>query len=404
MKSVTLQQLAEVVPGAVVVGEGGVTPGGLNYDSREVVAGDLFVAIPGERFDGHDFVAGAMAAGAAAVVIQADRAAPFADLTIPRIIVPDVRRALAPLSCRFYDNPTRRLYLTGVTGTNGKTTTTLMIDSINRAQFGDLTGTGTIGTLGATIGDKALPHDRTTPEAPDLQRLFRQMRDAGVTFATMEVASHALALGRTEGCLFNVGVFTNLTQDHLDFHGTMEAYRDAKALLFTEYAKAAEAVGKPFHAVINVDDEAGRYYVSLKPSVPVVTYGLSPDYEAEGVHTLHITATDITLKVDEITFTAIVPEIPQNPTGEIAIRLVDFVFQHAESTQIGVLYLTNLLAILFSMGLAIPWAVVRSARYRLECLALETRVPMEQFVSGIAANVSATGEELGEFFNIDLSL
>ena len=256
----TLRQLAGAVTGAMVVGDGALTPTGMAHDSRDVKPGFLFVAVPGQRFDGHDFVAGAVEAGASSLVVQADRAAEFAGMTVPHLVVPDVRRALAPLSCAFYDYPTRHLYLAGVTGTNGKTTTTLMIDSIARAA-GDVTGT--IGTLGATVAGKMLPHDRTTPEAPDLQRLFREMLDAGATSAAMEVASHALVIGRTEGCLFDVGVFTNLTQDHLDFHGTMEAYRDAKGLLFTQYADAARAASKEFIPVLNVDDPAGRYFYNV---------------------------------------------------------------------------------------------------------------------------------------------
>jgi UDP-N-acetylmuramoyl-L-alanyl-D-glutamate--2,6-diaminopimelate ligase len=204
---------------------------GLAYDSRAVRPGYLFVAIPGERFDGHDFVRAAVAAGAAAVTVRTDRAAEFADLSVPRLLVSDPRAALAPLACRFFGDPTHSLYLAGVTGTNGKTTTVRLIDSIARAA-GDTTGV--IGTLGATIAgrDRTLS-DRTTPEAPDLQALFAEMREAGVRSAAMEVASHALSQGRTDGCAFDVGVFTNLTQDHLDYHGTMDAYRDAKARLFT---------------------------------------------------------------------------------------------------------------------------------------------------------------------------
>lgn len=234
---------------------------GLAYDSRQVAPGDLFVALVGERFDGHDYLAHVVAAGASALVVQEDRVEKWQSLNlpVPLLVVPNCRAVLAPLATTFYDNPTQNLYLAGVTGTNGKTTTVRMIDSIARAN-GDVTGT--IGTLGATVAGRALPGDRTTPEAPDLQKLFRAMVDAGAKSAAMEVASHALALGRTEGCLFDVGVFTNLTQDHLDFHGTMDNYRDAKGKLFTDYAKAAKVAGKKFTAVINADDPAADYYSS----------------------------------------------------------------------------------------------------------------------------------------------
>ena len=301
---INLRQLAEAVSGAAVVGPDSVAPLGLAYDSREVRPGFLFVAVPGERFDGHDFVAGAVETGASSVVIQADRAGAFAGMAVPHIVVPDVRKALAPLSCKFYDYPTQDLYLAGVTGTNGKTTTTLMIDSIARAAG---VVTGTIGTLGATVAGNALPHDRTTPEAPDLQRLFREMVDAGAKSAAMEVASHALVIGRTEGCLFDVGVFTNLTQDHLDFHGTMEAYRDAKGLLFTQYADTAKAAGKEFVAVLNVDDEAGRYYAKITQAARSLTYAV------EGA--ADITPEKVTMSVDQITFTA------KTPLGDIPVNM-----------------------------------------------------------------------------------
>ncbi|MBC8102594.1 MAG: UDP-N-acetylmuramoyl-L-alanyl-D-glutamate--2,6-diaminopimelate ligase [Cytophagales bacterium] len=305
-RAVPLSHLAEAVTGAALVGKGDATlVTGVEYDSRQVGPGSLFVAVSGEKFDGHAFVTQAVAAGAAAVVVQEGLFGGPGPFPVPLMTVPDTRRALAPLACRFWDDPTSRLYLAGVTGTNGKTTTTLMIDSIARAA-GDTTGT--IGTLGATVADHALPGDRTTPEAPDLQRLFAQMLGAGATSAAIEVASHALALGRTEGCLFDVGVFTNLTQDHLDFHGTMEIYRDAKGLLFTHHAEAARAAGKDFTAVLNADDRAAAFYAARTPASRTLTYGVeSPaaDIRPEGV----------TLAVDHIRFTA------RTPGGSVPVRL-----------------------------------------------------------------------------------
>jgi UDP-N-acetylmuramoyl-L-alanyl-D-glutamate--2,6-diaminopimelate ligase len=276
-RAVPLSLLAEAVTGATLLGGSDTTlVTGVEYDSRQVEQGSLFIAVPGEKFDGHDFLSQVITEGAAAVVVQADRVSGLGGLPVPALVVPDCRKALAPLACRFWDNPTSKLYLAGVTGTNGKTTTTLMIDSIARAA-GDITGT--IGTLGATVAGKSLPGERTTPEAPDLQKLFAEMLEAGATSAAMEVASHALVMGRTEGCLFDVGVFTNLTQDHLDFHGTMEAYRDAKGLLFTQYAAAAKAAGKRFYAVLNWDDKAYDHYCDmiinqdLLPEDQILTYG-----------------------------------------------------------------------------------------------------------------------------------
>ncbi len=312
-RTMRLRQLAEAVPGAMVEeAPTGSSPNldapltGIAYDSRMVKPGFLFIAVPGERFDGHDFIPTALEAGAAAVVVQADRAAArFTDLPVPRLIAPGVRAALAPLACRFYDDPTHRLHLAGVTGTNGKTTTVRLIDAIARAA-GDTTGV--IGTLGATVAGQDLPGERTTPEAPDLQELFARMRERGVTAAAMEVASHALAQGRTDGCAFDIGVFTNLTQDHLDYHGTMEAYRDAKARLFTDYADTAKAAGKEFTAVLNSDDVVSQYYAPR-------TRGRVLRYSATGSQWADIQAWDMRLAVDRITFTA------KTPAGGIPIAL-----------------------------------------------------------------------------------
>jgi UDP-N-acetylmuramoyl-L-alanyl-D-glutamate--2,6-diaminopimelate ligase len=301
----TLEDLRDAVPGASLEGASGtIALNDLTLDSREVGPGAVFVAVPGERFDGHQFLPEVIAAGAAAVVVQADKAGEYTNLPVPRLIVPDSRKALAPLARRFWGDPTRSLYLAGVTGTNGKTTTALLIDSIARAT-GDKTGT--IGTLGATIEGEALPGERTTPEAPDLQRLFAEMVARGVRSAAMEVASHALAQERTAGCAFDVGVFTNLTQDHLDYHVTMEAYRDAKAILFTDYADVAQEAGKSFVAVLNIGDEAGQYYASVTHALRTVTYAV------EG--TADIVPENVALYVDRITYTA------KTPAGDVPVEL-----------------------------------------------------------------------------------
>jgi UDP-N-acetylmuramoyl-L-alanyl-D-glutamate--2,6-diaminopimelate ligase len=306
-RNVLLSELAGAVPGAQVVGAAADTAVmGVEYDSRRVAPGALFVATVGEKFDGHSFIPAAVQAGAGAVVVEAGRAGEFGTLPVPLLLVPDGRKALASLACRFWGDPTHKLYLAGVTGTNGKTTTSRMIDSIARAA-GDTTGV--LGTIGATIAgrDLPLPGDRTTPEAPDLQRLFAEMLHAGCRSAAMEVASHALSLGRVEGCAFDVGVFTNLTQDHLDFHGTMDAYRDAKGLLFTTYADAARAAGKRFVAVLNVDDEAGLFYYRQygNRATDVVTY--SPG--GVGANAV-VVPSDIRAHIDRITFTAATPVGP----------------------------------------------------------------------------------------------
>ena len=308
----TLNQIAAVSPESRLVlngGSGDALLSALVCDSRQVSSGALFVALVGERFNGHDFLANVVGAGASALLVQENQSEKWGNVSVPCLAVPNCRAALAPLSVAFYDNPTRDLFLAGVTGTNGKTTVVRMIDSIARAN-GDTTGT--VGTLGATVAGQVLPGERTTPEAPDLQKLFRDMVSAGAQSAAMEVASHALAMGRTDGCLFNVGVFTNLTQDHLDFHGTMEAYRDAKAKLFTTYAEAAQAAGKTFTAVLNRDDDAGLHYWGVLPeTAPALTYG---------VQTLKQTLPDIVPEniergIASLVFTA------QTPIGKIPVRL-----------------------------------------------------------------------------------
>jgi UDP-N-acetylmuramoyl-L-alanyl-D-glutamate--2,6-diaminopimelate ligase len=300
----TLNELTAALEGAVVyprdAGDTVVT--GIAFDSRRVEPGTLFIAVPGEKFDGHTFVRDVAAKGASAIILQAGREAEFADLSVPYMVVPDSRKAMAPLACAFYDNPTAKLHLVGVTGTNGKTTTALMMESIARAA-GDKTAY--VGTLGFGIDGKIIEGERTTPEAIDLQAFFARCVDEGVTAAAIEVASHALSLGRTDGCLFDVAVFTNLTQDHLDYHGTMDSYRDAKGILFTKYAEVAKAGGKKFTAVTNADDPIGEYYYRNSAADRLISYGYKEEVEAD------VYAKNITLGVDKITYTAdIIDEVP----------------------------------------------------------------------------------------------
>lgn len=218
-----------------------VSIAGLAYDSRAVGPRDVFFCVRGLNSDGHDFAPVAVASGAAALVV--DHAL---DLDIPQVVVEDVRRAMAPAAAAFYHDPTAALALVGVTGTNGKTTTA----SLTRALLErDGRQTALLGTVRNVIGGVESVPLHTTAEAIDLQRSFRAMLDGGDQACAMEVSSHALALSRADACHFDVAVFTNLTQDHLDFHGTMEAYFQAKRRLFTEL--------KPRHAVINLDDPYG---------------------------------------------------------------------------------------------------------------------------------------------------
>ena len=200
---------------------------GVSYDSRLTQAGDLFVAVSGFAVDGHKFVPMAAEKGAVCAICERE-----VEGKIPSVVVENTRRALGIIGANWFDHPAREMTMVGVTGTNGKTTSTYLIKSILEKKAG--AKVGLIGTIQNMIGDQVIPTERTTPESFELQRLFRQMADAGCTHVVMEVSSHALALDRVYGIPFAVGVFTNLTQDHLDFHKTMEHYCDAKALLFRQ--------------------------------------------------------------------------------------------------------------------------------------------------------------------------
>ena len=198
---------------------------GVSYDSRTTAPGDVFVAISGEAVDGHRFIPMAAEKGAACVVCEH---VPEGD--IPYVQVASSRKALALMAGNWFDHPAKEMTMIGVTGTSGKTTSTYLIKSILEQKAG--AKVGLVGTIQNMIGDQVLHTERTTPESFELHRLFRQMSDAGCTHVVMEVSSHALALDRVYGIRFAVGIFTNLSQDHLDFHHTMEAYCDAKAILF----------------------------------------------------------------------------------------------------------------------------------------------------------------------------
>jgi UDP-N-acetylmuramoyl-L-alanyl-D-glutamate--2,6-diaminopimelate ligase len=223
------------------------------YDSRLVTPGALFVALKGAKSDGHDYIAQAMGRGAVALAVNADRAGWYGSQGVPMISMVDTRKALPKLSATLYGEPSRDLDLIGVTGTNGKTSTAYMIESIMRT-WGDRTGLA--GTLGGMINGKSFPLERTTPESADLQRLFAEMRDLQVRRVVIEVSSEGILQGRTSECAFDTGVFTNLTQDHLNTHKTMDAYFAEKMRLFTEYPNAFPE--KTFNAVVNVDDTYGQ--------------------------------------------------------------------------------------------------------------------------------------------------
>src|SRR3954463_9289544 len=222
------------------------------YDSRRVQRNGLFVALRGEKSDGHQFIEQAVEKGATVVVTEREVQSPRATC----VVVENTRSALADLGAVFYHQPARRLKLAAVTGTNGKTTTTFLIKHICESAG---LPCGLVGTVRYEIGQRLLPAIRTTPESLDLQELLAQIANAGCKAAAMEVSSHALAQDRTRGLEWDVAVFTNLTQDHLDFHGTMENYFAAKAKLFHQLAEQKKK-RKPV-AVINVDDRYGAKLV-----------------------------------------------------------------------------------------------------------------------------------------------
>jgi UDP-N-acetylmuramoyl-L-alanyl-D-glutamate--2,6-diaminopimelate ligase len=235
----------------------------LAYSSESVAPGALFFCVPGFRADGHDFAPDAVRRGAVALVCE--RAL---GLGVPEVVVPSVRAAMPEVAARFYGDPTRELRVAGVTGTNGKTTTAFLVRALLEAAG---VPTGLLGTVKSVVGGADEPVERTTPEAIDLQATFRRMLDAGDRACAMEVSSHALELGRAEGIHFACRIFTNLTQDHLDFHETMEAYFAAKARLF-ESGDGAR--------VVNVDDEYGRRLAEGS-----ITYGIErpADYRARDI-------------------------------------------------------------------------------------------------------------------------
>jgi UDP-N-acetylmuramoyl-L-alanyl-D-glutamate--2,6-diaminopimelate ligase len=240
-----------------VIGHAGVAVTDLAYDARAVTPGAVFFCVPGERFDGHDFAPDAVARGAAALVVERPL-----ELDVTQVVVESTRRAMAPAADEFFGRPTEQLAVAGVTGTNGKTTTAYLLHAVLEAAG---RRPGLLGTVESRIGGERRAAVRTTAEAIDLQRWFREMLDAGNLSCAMEATSHGSELHRLDHVCFAALVFTNLTQDHLDFHGTMERYFDAKRRLF--------ATGAP--AAINVGDEYGRRLAREFPDA--LTFGFADD-------------------------------------------------------------------------------------------------------------------------------
>ncbi|MCI2057666.1 MAG: UDP-N-acetylmuramoyl-L-alanyl-D-glutamate--2,6-diaminopimelate ligase [Oscillibacter sp.] len=255
---------------------------GVSYDSRTTKAGDLFVAIRGYAVDGHAFISRAQAAGAVCVLCER---APECDL--PCVLVENSRRALAVLGANFFGHPADSMIMTAVTGTNGKTTTTYLLKAVLEQAAG--AKVGLIGTNQNMIGAEALPTERTTPESFEVQRLFARMRDAGCTHVVMEASSHALYEDRLYGVHFAVGIFTNLTQDHLDFHKTMEHYCDAKAILFRSCGVGVYNADDPWAERLMAGSTCRKYSYAQKAPAD-------------------LRAGDLELEADHIAFTAVTKE------------------------------------------------------------------------------------------------
>jgi len=261
-----LKTLAGAIPVRQVIGPLDRAVESIAYDSRRVQRNGLFVALRGEKNDGHEFIGQAIENGASVIVAEREEKNPRATC----LLVENTRTALADLAATFYGLPARRLKLAAVTGTNGKTTTTFLIKHIcEKAGL----RCGLIGTVRYEIGERVLPAARTTPESLDLQELLAQIANAGCRAAAMEVSSHALTQERVRGLEWDVAVFTNLTQDHLDYHGTMENYFESKAKLFTQLTQQQKK-RKPV-AVVNMDDRYGEQLLDkIDTKISVVTFGM----------------------------------------------------------------------------------------------------------------------------------
>ncbi|MGI6406765.1 MAG: UDP-N-acetylmuramoyl-L-alanyl-D-glutamate--2,6-diaminopimelate ligase [Syntrophaceticus sp.] len=288
---ITFQDLLQ---GVEVTGAAGLeqTVTGLHYDSRLIKPGNIFVCIQGYRTDGHLYIQDALSRGAVGLVVEKDM---NLQPQISFARVNSSRLALALMAANFYDHPSRKLTMIGVTGTNGKTTTTHLIEAV---LAGKAEPTGIIGTICNKIGDQRHSVERTTPESLDLQSILAQMNTSKVKAVSMEVSSHALFLQRVAACEFDIGVFTNLTQDHLDFHRNIDEYLAAKMLLFEGLGKE-RLKKRPCYAVVNNDDSAAKRIIKCT-NVPVITYGI---YEQADLR-----AEDVQLNPDGSSFTVVYKE------------------------------------------------------------------------------------------------
>lgn len=283
-----LHVLLDTLKGFSIIPEENPEITSIEMDSRLVQEGSLFICIEGFTVDGHDFVEQAVKNGAAAIVAQKN-----IEAAVPVVQVRDTTRAMAILADAFYGHPTKQMHLIGITGTNGKTSTSYLVEQMMR---GAGKSTGVIGTIGMKINDETFEVKNTTPDSLTLQKMFHQMNEKQVETAVMEVSSHALHMGRVHGCQYDVSVFTNLTQDHLDYHKTMDAYRNAKSLLFSQLGNGFDS-DRPKYAILNIDDEATKEYIISTQAI-VITYGIDNDSD--------IMAKDIEMTSSGTRFTLVV--------------------------------------------------------------------------------------------------
>jgi len=276
-----LSEAASLLITSRIEGTADVSITGMEIDSRKVKAGDLFICLPGFTVDGHDFADQAITQGAAALVVER-----ILSLDIPQLVVSSCRHAMAVLGDAFYEHPSRKLNMIGITGTNGKTTTSYLIERIMNDHR---INTGLIGTIEMRYNGKAVPMPRTTPEAMELQRLLHEMVQNDVQCCVMEVSSHALEQGRVKGTDYRTAIFTNISQDHLDYHETMEQYVAAKGLFFARLGNSYDTdPAERKYAVLNADDPAVDYFRGIT-AADVITYGVDQPADVQASN-IRITA------------------------------------------------------------------------------------------------------------------
>ncbi|PYZ97923.1 UDP-N-acetylmuramoyl-L-alanyl-D-glutamate--2,6-diaminopimelate ligase [Alteribacter lacisalsi] len=300
-----LSDVISTLPSSEYIGKEDPEILSVEMDNREVKPGSLFICVRGFTVDGHTFAPDAVKRGAAALVTE-ERL----DVNVPQVVVKDTRRAMAIIASAFFDYPTASMNLIGITGTNGKTTTSHLIEKV-LADAG--VNTGLIGTMYTRFDGRVQDVKNTTPESLPLQKTFYNMKEHGVETAVMEVSSHALEMGRVRGIHYDTAVFTNLSQDHLDYHGTMEEYLHAKGLLFSQLGNGYSADRQPL-AILNGDDEATRKLLVMT-AAPVLTYGIDSDAD--------IKAADVVYDERGASFTVHTPEkalpVQLNMVGKFSV-------------------------------------------------------------------------------------